>query len=158
MAKIQSEVIVAIIAALVAVAVWRVARNPQLAVLAIAMLYVVARSVIARAFQEQGVRSHFPPSGIRSPRSLPPMTVTALRGACERAGAMTTVGKTRIMIFGPKSDGTLRHRIQDGRGRVAGDLNPWDRGGGDPAFPGADAIRTVRAGCGFGCGINPLAV
>jgi hypothetical protein len=34
MAKIQSEVIVAIIAALVAVAVWRVARNPQLAVLA----------------------------------------------------------------------------------------------------------------------------
>ncbi len=52
MAKIQSEVIVAIIAALVAVAVWRVARNPQLAVLAIAMLYVVARSVIARAFQE----------------------------------------------------------------------------------------------------------
>ena len=35
-----------------AVAVWRVARNPQLAVLAIAMLYVVARSVIARAFQE----------------------------------------------------------------------------------------------------------
>jgi hypothetical protein len=80
------------------------------------------------------------------------MTVTALRGACERAGAMTTVGKNRIMIFG------LRHRIQDGRGRVAGDLNPWDRGGGDPAFPGADAIRTVRAGCGFGCGINPLAV
>src|SRR6266436_8985923 len=52
MAKIQSEVIVAIIAALVAVAVWRVARNPQLAVLAIAMLYVVARSVIARAFQQ----------------------------------------------------------------------------------------------------------
>ena len=52
MAKIQSEVIVAIIAAPVAVAVWRVARNPQLAVLAIAMLYVVARSVIARAFQE----------------------------------------------------------------------------------------------------------
>jgi hypothetical protein len=30
------------------------------------------------------------------------MTVTA----CERAGAMTTVGKNRIMIFGPKSDGT----------------------------------------------------
>src|SRR5258706_16431313 len=54
MAKIQSEVIVAIIAALVAVAVWRVARNPQLAVLAIAMLYVVARSVIARALQEEG--------------------------------------------------------------------------------------------------------
>ncbi len=52
MAKIQSEIIVAIIAAVVAVAVWRVARNPQLAVLAIAMLYVVARSVIARAFQE----------------------------------------------------------------------------------------------------------
>jgi hypothetical protein len=34
------------------------------------------------------------------------MTVTALRGACERAGAMTTVGKNRIMVFGPKSDGT----------------------------------------------------
>jgi hypothetical protein len=52
MAKIQSEIIVAIIAAVVAVAVSRVARNPQLAVLAIAMLYVVAWSVIARAFQE----------------------------------------------------------------------------------------------------------
>jgi hypothetical protein len=52
MAKIQSEIIVAIIAAVIAVAVSRVARNPQLAVLAIAMLYVVARSVIARAFQE----------------------------------------------------------------------------------------------------------
>jgi hypothetical protein len=51
-AKIQSEIIVAIIAAVVAVVVWRVARNPQLAVLAIAMLYVVARSVIARVFQE----------------------------------------------------------------------------------------------------------
>jgi hypothetical protein len=52
MAKIQSEIIVAIIAAVVAVAVSRVARNPQLAVLAIAMLYVVAWSVIAGAFQE----------------------------------------------------------------------------------------------------------
>jgi hypothetical protein len=52
MAKIQSEIIVAIIAAVVAVAVSRVARNPQLAVLAIAMLYLVARSVIARTFQE----------------------------------------------------------------------------------------------------------
>jgi hypothetical protein len=33
------------------------------------------------------------------------MTVTAT-GACERAAAMTMVGKNRIMIFGPKSDGT----------------------------------------------------
>src|SRR6266516_1952174 len=46
MAKIQAEVIVAIIAALVAVTVWRVARNPQLALPAIAILYVAASSVI----------------------------------------------------------------------------------------------------------------
>ena len=52
MPKIQSEIISAIIAAVVAVAVSRVARNPELAVLAIAMLYVVAWSVIERAFQE----------------------------------------------------------------------------------------------------------
>ena len=44
--------------------------------------------------------------GDRNVRLEAPMTVTALRGACERAGAMTTVGKNRIMIFGPKSDGT----------------------------------------------------
>src|SRR5258706_14062775 len=66
MAKIQSEVIVAIIAALVAVAVWRVARNPQLAVLAIAMLYVWARGVTARALPGRGGCSLFPPTGFHS--------------------------------------------------------------------------------------------
>src|SRR5258708_32264328 len=49
MAKIQSEVIVAIIAALVAVAVWRLARNPQLAGLAIAMRCAVAPGRSPRA-------------------------------------------------------------------------------------------------------------
>ncbi len=61
-----------------------------------------------------------------------------------------TAGKNRIMIFGPKSDGTYVHRVQDGRCRVACDLNPWERGESDPAFSRADAIGTVRAGCGFG--------
>jgi hypothetical protein len=44
-------------------------------------------------------------------------------------------GKNRIMIYGPKTNGTY----QDSGGRCAGDLNPAIRGGGDPAFPGADA-------------------
>jgi hypothetical protein len=35
------------------------------------------------------------------------------------------------MIFGP--------RVQDSRWRRAGDLNPEERGGSDPIFPGADA-------------------
>jgi hypothetical protein len=38
--------------------------------------------------------------------------------------AMTEAGKNRIMIFGPKADGTYVYRVQDGRGRGAGDLNP----------------------------------
>jgi len=52
---------------------------------------------------------------------------------------MTTVGKNRIMIFGPKSDGTYVIEFRTAAGESL-DLNPWDRGGGDPAFSGADAI------------------
>jgi hypothetical protein len=50
---------------------------------------------------------------------------------------MTTTGKNRIMIFGPKTDGTY----------VAGDFDPEDGDCGDPAFSGANALRIVRAGC-----------
>ena len=61
------------------------------------------------------------------------MTVTALRGACERAGAMTTVGKNRIMIFGPKSDGTYVIEFRTAAGEpLAISIR------GDPAFPGAE--------------------
>jgi hypothetical protein len=56
-------------------------------------------------------------------------------------------GKNRIMIFGPKDDG-IYVLVPDGCGRPACDLDPPDRGGGDPALPGADALRAVRAGCG----------
>jgi hypothetical protein len=42
-----------------------------------------------------------------------------------------------------------RVRILDLRGRRAGDLDPENRGACDPAFPGADALWTVRAGGGM---------
>jgi hypothetical protein len=32
-------------------------------------------------------------------------------------------GKNRIMIYGPKNDRHLHHRIQDGRGRGVNDLS-----------------------------------
>jgi FAD/FMN-containing dehydrogenase len=86
------------------------------------------------------------------------MTVTALRGACERAGAMTTVGKNRIMIFGPKSDGTYVIEFRTAAGEPLAISIPGTEAAVIRHFQGADAIRTVLAGCGFGCGINPLAV
>ena len=109
MAKIQSEIIVAIIAAVVAVAVWRVARNPQLAVLAIAMLYVVARSVIARAFQEQGARSHWSinddrrASGALSAR--PPI----------QSGKKTNYDTPKVIAAASAGSGNNRGSASDGR-------------------------------------------
>jgi hypothetical protein len=47
--------------------------------------------------------------------------------------ALVVTGKNRIMIFGPKADGTC-----------TGDLDSEDRGACDPAR--ADALRLVRAG------------
>jgi hypothetical protein len=51
----------------------------------------------------------------------------------------------RVMIFGPKDDGTYVVEVQDRRGRGAGDLDPAQRGARDPALSGADAVRVVRA-------------
>jgi hypothetical protein len=58
---------------------------------------------------------------------------------------MTVTAKDRVMIFGPKVDGTyvLSSRRQRGD---AGDLNPRDRGSGAQIFPGAYAVWAVRAG------------
>jgi hypothetical protein len=39
-------------------------------------------------------------------------------------GKMAVIGKNRIMIYGPKNDGTVHRRVQDHRRRGAGDLNP----------------------------------
>ena len=55
------------------------------------------------------------------------------------------IGKNRIMIYGPKEDGTYVV-VQDKRGRRVGDLNPEGRDRCDEAFPGEDAARAVRAG------------
>jgi hypothetical protein len=55
--------------------------------------------------------------------------------------------KNRIMIYGPKDDGTYVV-IQNLQWRGAGNLDPEDRGACDPTFPGANAIRLVRAGGG----------
>jgi len=55
---------------------------------------------------------------------------------------MAMTGKNRI--YGPKNDGTYVVEFRTAEGAV-GDLNPAIRGGGDPAFPGADAVWAVRA-------------
>jgi hypothetical protein len=62
---------------------------------------------------------------------------------------MTTAGKNRIMIS-PKSDGTYVIEFTTAAAEFAGDPNPGDRGGSDPAFSGAHALRAVRAGDGRG--------
>jgi hypothetical protein len=64
---------------------------------------------------------------------------------------MTTAGKSRIMIFGLKTDGTYLIEFRTGRRRVARHLDPWKRGEGDPALPGAHALWAVRAGRFLGC-------
>jgi hypothetical protein len=69
-----------------------------------------------------------------------------------------TAAKNRIMIFGPKSDGTYVIEFRTDAGESLAISIPGSEARVIPAFSRADAIRTVRAGCGFGCGINPLAV
>jgi hypothetical protein len=60
--------------------------------------------------------------------------------------AMTMDGRNRIMIYGPKADGTYVVEFKMARRRGVGDLNPKNRDGGDPALSRANALRTVRAG------------
>jgi hypothetical protein len=50
-------------------------------------------------------------------------------------------GKNRIMIYGPKDDGTY---VVEFRKRRAGDLHPARRDARRPAFPGADALWLIR--------------
>jgi hypothetical protein len=57
---------------------------------------------------------------------------------------MAVTGKNRIMIFGPKDDGTYVVEFRWWRGAV--DLDPQKRNRSDPVFPGAHAARSVRAG------------
>jgi hypothetical protein len=60
---------------------------------------------------------------------------------------MTTTGKNRIMIFGPKTDGTYVVEFRTDARRDAGHIYPKNGGGRGPAFPGTNALRIVRAGC-----------
>jgi hypothetical protein len=54
-------------------------------------------------------------------------------------------GQDRIMIYGPKDDGTYVVEFRTAEGEVPGDFNPKDRNGSDSAFPGANALRAVCA-------------
>jgi hypothetical protein len=54
--------------------------------------------------------------------------------------AITAAAKNRIMIFGPKTDGTYSRR------RGVGDFNTENRDSGDPALPRAHALWAVCAG------------
>ena len=54
-------------------------------------------------------------------------------------------GNNRIMIFGPKSDGTYVVEFRTAAGETFGNLDPSKRGGGGPVLSGAHALRPVRA-------------
>jgi hypothetical protein len=59
---------------------------------------------------------------------------------------MTTTGKNRIMIYGPKTDGTYVVEFRTAESKsLAISFENGDCG--DPAFSGANALRIVRAGC-----------
>jgi hypothetical protein len=60
--------------------------------------------------------------------------------------AMTEVGKNRIMIFGPKADGTYVIEFKTAAGEALAISIPPSRGGGDPAFSGTYALWAVPAG------------
>ena len=53
---------------------------------------------------------------------------------------MTPAPKNRIMIFGPKDDGSYVVEFKTAEG---GALATAQRGARDPALPGADALRIV---------------
>lgn len=54
------------------------------------------------------------------------------------------MGKNRIMIFGPKDDGTYVVEFRTAQGEGAGDLDPAERDGCGPVFPAAHAVWAVR--------------
>jgi hypothetical protein len=59
---------------------------------------------------------------------------------------MTTTGKNRIMIFGPKTDGTYVVEFRTAEGEALAISNTENRDRGDPALPGAHALWAVCAG------------
>ena len=59
----------------------------------------------------------------------------------------TTTGKNRIMIYGPKHDGTYVVEFRTAAGEALAISIPARRSTGDPVFSGANAVRIVRAGC-----------
>jgi hypothetical protein len=66
---------------------------------------------------------------------------------------MIGAGKNRIMIFGPKDDGT--YVVEFRTAECAGDFDSENRGACHPAFPGADALWAVRAGGDHGVAAGP---
>jgi hypothetical protein len=70
--------------------------------------------------------------------------------------AVTAMGKNRIMIYGPKDDGTYVVEFKTEKRRCAGGFHP-NGAGSHPVLSRADAIWAVRAGGALaGMAINPL--
>jgi hypothetical protein len=66
---------------------------------------------------------------------------------------LTSAGMNRIMIYGPKNDGTYIIEFKMATGE-ADQRASW----GDPraqTLPGANAVWTVRAGCSVMCDGRP---
>ena len=63
------------------------------------------------------------------------------------AGTLLMTGENRIMIKGPKNDGTYVLEFRTVAGEGAGDLNTENRDCGDPALSRAHAAWALRAGC-----------
>jgi hypothetical protein len=59
---------------------------------------------------------------------------------------MSTAGKARIMIFGPKDDGTYVVEFRTAEGEVLAISIPRSEATVIRYFQGADALRAVRAG------------
>jgi hypothetical protein len=59
--------------------------------------------------------------------------------------AMTAEGKNRIMIYGPKRDGTYVVEFKTAAGEALANLNSQDRDSGYPAFSRTDAVWAIRA-------------
>jgi len=55
-------------------------------------------------------------------------------------------GKNRIMIYGPKNDGTYIVEFKTAEGEALRDFDPCKRDKGSSLLPRANAVRTVRAG------------
>jgi hypothetical protein len=58
-------------------------------------------------------------------------------------------GKNRIMIFGPKDDGTYVVEFRRVASEALGDLDPQKRSQCDPPFPGADPYGVFVQFLGF---------